>query len=253
MSPADRVHVWFADLACPAGQSQRWLATLSDEERARAHRFHLAVHRERFCATRVALRSILGTYVEHDPASLCFHMNGYGKPHLDPTSGGGIHFNVSHSDHLGMFAVSRERVVGADIERIRTLPNVEGLASRVFAPSEAAIVRTSPDPHHLFFQCWTRKEAFVKACGRGLTIPLDSFNVEPVQQGPVLMAWRGDQSRTMWTVVDVPAPANFVSALAVQGEACHVTSGWWPSSGDYERSADAGRSSTLLIHPDQRV
>jgi 4'-phosphopantetheinyl transferase len=146
----------------------------SPEELERAARFRLPRDRERFIACRSVLREILSTYLSIDPRRVEFTSNPHGKLAVE-----GLYFNLSHSDDLAIIAVSRTREVGVDIERIRSDVAAEAIAARFFSPAEAAALAGLPpeDRHKAFFRLWTRKEAYVKAVGLGLSIPLSSFEI----------------------------------------------------------------------------
>jgi len=146
---------------------------LSADEIGRASRFHLARDRARFIAARSALRAILSRYLDTDPRSIEFRYNAYGKPEVD-----GVFFNVSHSAGVAIYAVSGTREVGVDLERIHPDFAAGQIPEHFFAPAETRAIRDSPQHLQLtmFFRCWTRKEAYIKARGMGVSIPLASFD-----------------------------------------------------------------------------
>ena len=147
---------------------------LSSDERDRAARFRFDRHRNHYIAARSALRQILAEYLGIAPQSIEFTVNEYGKPQLD-----GPHFNVSHSAGLAVYAVSRTRQVGIDVERVDPQFAAGQIPEHFFSPVEVASLRALPEHLQLqaFFNCWTRKEAYVKARGLGLSLPLASFDV----------------------------------------------------------------------------
>jgi 4'-phosphopantetheinyl transferase len=148
---------------------------LSPDECERAARFHFDRDRAHFIAARSMLRQILGEYLNMPPESIAFELNRYGKPAVQ-----GIFFNVSHSAGLAVYAVSRTRELGVDVEKIDPSVEILKIAERFFAPAEFAALRALPEHFQCdaFFNCWTRKEAYVKALGGGLSIDLASFQVE---------------------------------------------------------------------------
>ena len=150
------------------------LNLLSEDELARSVAFVKEIHQHRFAVGRGQLREILGRFVDKRPADLRFSYNPYGKPALDE---GGPHFNLSHSGGWAAMAVCDSTPVGIDIEALR--PIEDNIARRFFAPGEYASLSTLPAAlwQQGFYRCWTRKEAFIKACGPGLSMPLDSFEV----------------------------------------------------------------------------
>lgn len=158
------VHLWRVSLLEVVAE----VALLSVEERERAGRLRFERDRRAYVASRVAVRTILGCYLDTDPAAIRFEVDANGKP--STVDGGGLSFSLSRSAPLALVAVARGRAVGVDIERIRPLADMDRLASRFLPPAEVAVLRDLPEPDRLagFFACWTRKEAEVKATGAGL-------------------------------------------------------------------------------------
>lgn len=151
-------------------------ATLDMTERARADRFRFARDRARFIARRGLLRQLLARQIGGDPATLAYHAGPFGKPSLATS---GPRFSTSHSHGIALFAIAPDIEIGCDIERLDERIDPDRTAERLFTPHEVrALRRASPeDRRQLFFQCWTRKEAVLKALGTGLSQPLDRFDV----------------------------------------------------------------------------
>jgi 4'-phosphopantetheinyl transferase len=176
--PANGVHLWAARLNREALSQSNGQADLSPAERDRAARFLLDRERRRFTASHVFLRRILAAYTGIAPRSLQFEHGPHGKPELaGPTMPLPVHFNLSHAGELAVVAVARQ-TVGVDIEVIREIQNYEQIAKRFFTAREYAAILAFPEPERskAFLHCWTRKEAFVKAVGAGLSMPLNSFD-----------------------------------------------------------------------------
>ena len=171
-----QVDVFWADLDAAASALPRWHEMLDSNERARAARFRFERDRIRYTACHGILRLLLSRYVDRPPAALRFNTIGNGKPVL---SDGALNFNISHSRHLALFAISRDVTVGCDIEFHDERFLGEGIPEHFFSPAEQRELRAVPraDRCAAFFAGWTRKEAFVKARGLGLSLPLDSFDV----------------------------------------------------------------------------
>ena len=167
-----RVHVWTVALDGPAERPGRLGACLSPDETTRARRFHFEVHRRRFTVARGALRHLLGAYLRRSPESLVFRYGHRGKPELPEAPE--LSFNLSHSEERALLAVSHVAALGVDIERLRPMDDMEAIARRFFSPPEhAALMALAPGERVAgFFRCWTRKEAYLKAVGEGLAIPL---------------------------------------------------------------------------------
>lgn len=215
----EEVHLWGADLDAVAPCEGRWRPLLSSDESTRADRFRFAVDRQRFTATRAILRSILGSYLDCNPRSLIFAYSEHHKPRLALNSE--IFFNVSHSGDVAWLAFTRGLEVGVDVERIRPQPDAESLAARFFSSSEQKELAsyTQDQRQEAFFRCWTRKEAYIKARGAGLFLPLQDFDVS-LAEGDIncLLATRPDPfDASRWSLRDIPAGAGYVGALCAEG------------------------------------
>src|SRR5271163_3956007 len=174
------IHVWSASLVTDEVTLRSLEATLVDEERERARRFIFERDRDRYVAARGILRDLLGQYLRCAPRSIEFAYGPYGKPAITgAASRSGICFNLSHSHGLAVVAIGREQEVGIDVELIRPEFAAEGIARRYFSAKEIDELSGLPAQMRTegFFLCWTRKEAYIKAKGDGLQIPLDSFDV----------------------------------------------------------------------------
>ena len=171
-----QVDVFWANLDAAASALPRWHEVLDSDERARAARFRFERDRIRHTACHGILRLLLSRYVDRAPAALRFTTTGHGKPAL---SDGAPHFNISHSHHLALYAISRDLAVGCDIEFHDERFLGESIPEHFFSPAELQEFRTlsRADRCAAFFAGWTRKEAYVKARGLGLSLPLDSFDV----------------------------------------------------------------------------
>jgi 4'-phosphopantetheinyl transferase len=171
-----QVDVFWTDLDAAASALPRWQELLDSHDAARAARFRFGRDRDRYVACHGILRMLLGRYIDRAPAALRFDTGSHGKPALRSS---GLHFNLSHSRHLALFAVSRERAVGCDIEFHDERFLAENIPACFFSPAEIAELRglSASDRLAAFFAGWTRKEAYIKARGLGLSLPLDRFDV----------------------------------------------------------------------------
>jgi 4'-phosphopantetheinyl transferase len=213
------VHVWRIDLDCAATSAAALRATLSLEEKQRAARFRSLELCERWTVARGALRCILATYARREPSALVFREGPHGKPALTwPVED--IPFNLSHTCGLALVAIAGSGRVGIDAETVRSEIEVEDLSRRFFAPAEAAeILALSPDARlAAFFTCWTRKEAFVKALGGGLSVPLDRFQVSVRSDQPARLLWVDGEESDQWSLLDINEP-GVAAALVVEGPA----------------------------------
>jgi len=220
--PENEVQLWRVDLESIGADEARWQKLLSSDEAMRASRFHFANDRQRFVAARALLRTILASYLTTDPIELVFTYSKREKPSLGPAhAGSGITFNVSHSGGIALYAFTRQRELGVDVEQIRRDFEVEAIARRFFSPSEQEQLAKLPAAERMeaFFRCWTRKEAYIKATGDGLSLPLSQFDVSlaPGDKN-ALVATRPDESEAgSWLLQEVPAGPGYVAALCARG------------------------------------
>lgn len=226
LSPGD-VQVWFLNLDDQLHRLSRLSEFLSVEEQARAERFQFRSDRERFIVGRGTLRELLGQHLRCGPSEVRLWYNPRGKPGIIRTSDGpDIQFNLAHSGPLALLAVTLERAVGVDIERIRPEVECEELARRYFSPRETAALDALPAAQRrgAFFAGWTRKEAYLKAQGLGLAIPLDEFSVSlPPDDPPRLLSTEHDLRQLgRWELHDLPAVPDAAAALAMEGQGARL-------------------------------
>ncbi len=229
----DEVHVWCASLDLPASRLASLYQTLTADELNRADQFFLERDRRRFMAARGLLRTILGRYLGLAPNQLRFIYGDHGKPALAPTPGqASLSFNLSHSAGLALYAVTSGREVGVDLERICSNFDFERLAARFFSVQENAILRALPAAlkPEAFFNCWTRKEAYIKARGKGLALPLNQFDVSLTPGEPAkLLETRGDRDEaSRWSLQALKPDPDYAAALAVAGHGWRFTCWQWP-------------------------
>lgn len=217
----DNVHVWRAVLNQPAPVVQCLFFLLSPDERDRAAAFHFQKDREHFIVARGALRSILGRYLHLDPAQLRFTYNKYGKPALRGTAAvTRLHFSLSHSGGLALYAFNWDRQIGLDIEFVKDDIGWEEIAEQFFSIREIAMLRALPIRKRAegFFNCWTRKEAYVKAKGEGLSLPLADFDVSLAPGEPaILLSASNPEESSRWTLKELAPCTGYAAAVAVEG------------------------------------
>jgi 4'-phosphopantetheinyl transferase len=213
--PNGDTHVYVAAL----GHARPFAHFLTDDERARAERFRLGRVRDQFIAARGNLRALLGRYLGVEPRAVPVLYAEGGKPHLP--DGYPLHFNVSHTDGLAVFAVGHSRV-GVDVERVRAIPDADGLVTRFFTRRECAEFHALPPAERpgAFLRAWTRKEAVLKAIGRGVQ-SLDVCDVSFADGGPpILRELEGDsRASTKWELFTWEPAAGYMAAGAVERRA----------------------------------
>jgi 4'-phosphopantetheinyl transferase len=204
------VHVWRAELGNATPE------VLSSDERERAAKFHFEKDRNRYTAARAILRQLIGRYEKMPAEALKFAYNTFGKPALDGSS---LRFNMSHSGGLALFAFTRNRNIGVDLERIRPDFTSREIAGQFFSPDEIAALRGLPVESQTaaFFACWTRKEAFIKAHGSGLSLPLHKFVVSLNMPARLVRTDFDPDAVGQWTLHELEAGEGFAAALAVEG------------------------------------
>lgn len=230
------VHLWRASLDLTPARLQGLAETLSEDERAGASRFRFERDRRRYVACRAVLRTILGRYLRVAPGSLKFRYSPHGKPAIANGPGANaIRFNVSHAESMALFGFSRGRELGIDLERVRSDFAIDEIADRFFSQNEVAALRAlrPADRVLAFFRCWTRKEAYIKARGDGLSLPLAQFDVSLLPGEPAaLLSTRHDPpDAARWSLEEPLAGPEFVAAIAVEGHGWQLQCWEWPAPG----------------------
>jgi 4'-phosphopantetheinyl transferase len=224
MIPFGHIHAWFVSLDRSAYSDCDWDALLSPEEHQRAACFRFARDRDRFIVAHGILRRVLGSYLR-EPPTLIYGTNG--KPAL---ACGSLHFNLSHADDRALIAVSATVELGVDLERVRHEPDAVRIAEYCFSPSERKALSLLPHTRRAeaFFKCWTRKEAFVKALGDGLSYPLTEFSVsldEPADESARILDLGGDKrAAAQWSVHHLAPEPGFVAAIVARQPILQVVS-----------------------------
>lgn len=210
-----QVHVWCASLQQPAPQLAALRALLAADELERAQRFQFEHLRHHFIAGRGQLRLILSRYGAGAPDKLAFSYGPYGKPALAGQPA--LHFNLAHSGNLALLAIARQEL-GVDVEAIRPLDDREAIARHYFSAVEIEQLAAVPVPQRdqAFFACWTRKEAFLKATGDGLSRQLDSFSVTLRPDEPARFLHITGEKAGAWQLVALEPANGYIGALAVR-------------------------------------
>jgi 4'-phosphopantetheinyl transferase len=216
------VHVWRASLAVHAFTQQELQSVLAKEEVERAAHFHFELDRNHWIVARGILRILLSRYVNTAPGQLKFSSNDFGKPFLAfPAPSHQLQFNVSHSQGFALYAFTYQRQVGIDVEYKRAGLDYEALAKVSFSPDEQARLHALPYElkQEAFFNCWTRKEAYIKARGQGFSMPTDQFDVSFLPGEPAALLQNREDPReiTRWSLHELSPGTGYAGALAVEG------------------------------------
>jgi 4'-phosphopantetheinyl transferase len=214
--------VWRIALSQEDDVVERFRRTLEAGELDRAGRFHFDKHRRHFIVARGFLRSVVARYLKSQPETLRFEYGAYGKPALG--SEHTLRFNLSHSNEVALLAVSLDAELGVDVEHIRADFASEDIARRYFSRAEVEVFNVLPPDERVaaFFRCWTRKEAYIKAIGKGFSQSLSAFDVTlaPGMAPALLRAEEDDASR--WWMSDIEVGEGYAGALIVERPVAEV-------------------------------
>jgi 4'-phosphopantetheinyl transferase len=217
----DGIDVWRARLNTSANTIDRYIDWLSPHEHRRAKRYYFNKHRQSFVVRRILLRKLIGRYLDMNPWDVLLDGNQYGKPMLAGELAKQLQFNLSFSNNMALFAFSRHRSIGVDIENIDDRVIDEYVAQRHFSSNEIATFIALPRKQQVeaFYNCWTRKESWIKARGLGLSIPLDSFEVSLAPGDPARLIATGTDTNQLnnWTMYSLTPAPGYTAAVAAQG------------------------------------
>jgi 4'-phosphopantetheinyl transferase len=214
------IQLWRIDLHAFQENSDKFFPFLSSEEKKRSERFYFERDKKNYIITRGVLRKLLGNLLQRPPSSIHLTYGEHGKPFLKKKNHEpDIRFNVSHSKNFALIAFTLGRDIGVDVEYIRKLKHIS-IARRFFSDDEVKDILSLPSSDQLeaFFSCWTRKEAYIKAKGGGLSLPLRSFTVSPSQHRPasLIYTYKHLEEVSKWSIYDVVINDKYKAALAVR-------------------------------------
>lgn len=213
--------MWYAALDIPESLIPSLAQTLHPDEEARAARFFFQRDQRRFTVARGVLRSILARYLQCSPADISFGYTAHGKPVLDmPAPASDLYFNLSHSQDIALYACAWQRQVGVDVEYIRVVERAEQIARRFFTPQEQQVWLSLPPEQRqvAFFNCWTRKEACLKARGFGLAHSLDTVEVSLAPGEPAALLHIAGEPVEQWGIQAVVPAAGYAGAVVAAGQ-----------------------------------
>lgn len=223
---AGEVQVWWADLDVSPAVLAAYEPLLAADELERADRLRLEHLRVRFVAGRAILRRLLGEYLRAAPERVVFAYGSYGKPSLAaslavPLASAPFAFNLAHSQNIAVYAFARAPRIGVDVEQAREVIERDQIVERFFSPRERQALAALPPAQRdeAFFLGWTRKEAYLKALGAGITYPLDGFSVSltPAQPAVLLEAADLEENREPWTLLAFDPSPQVYAAVAIEG------------------------------------
>lgn len=234
---SNNVHLWSTSLNVIDRVYDVLKRGLSSDEWKRANRFIFEQDRRNFIVARGILRDILSQYLHCQPADVLFHYETNGKPGLSLTEASiRLEFNLSHSSGFLVMAITSGKRVGVDVELIRPLPDLNLIASHSFSEYEQNMLSslTEEEKQLGFFRCWTRKEAYLKARGSGLSIPLDSFDMSLSADNPIgMLSNRLDPDEvSRWSFYTFVPFQGFIGALAIEGQAVAPCFRQWKAAND---------------------
>jgi 4'-phosphopantetheinyl transferase len=226
------IHVWCVRLNTARPRIRKLQNTLTIEEVKKANRFRSEKDRERHIVARGVLRDILGRYLNTPPEQLRFTKGKHGKPALSLDQGDlGLHFNMSDSHHLVVYAVTRYRQVGIDLEHIQPIPEMEQIVERFFSiPEKEAFLAISPHERlDAFYRGWTRKEAYIKAKGQGLSIPLHQFEVSIAsgEKAALLNVYGDRKEASLWSLHEITPAPEYIATIALEGHDWQLSCWQW--------------------------
>lgn len=229
---ADELHVWSSRLDRDDDSVGNLYRILSADEQERAQRFRFERDRRRFIAAKGTLRQLLSLYLKQDPSRIQFLHNPFGKPDLELSAhSSGISFNMSHSHEVAVYVIADGCPVGIDVEFMDTSKADLSLAKNFFSPFEIRELMRLPaeDRPRAFLACWTRKEAYIKARGEGLSIPLNCFDVSlaPGEPAALLESRHESDNAAHWRLYDINLGRDYVAALAARGRSFDLCLRYW--------------------------
>ncbi len=229
------VHVWRVGLDCLPSELENYRQILSEAEINRADRFYFERDRSRFTAGRAILRNILGLYLNEAPVKIKFEYGPQGKPALAAelkAEADKLEFNLTHSNTLALIAVTYNHRIGIDLEYPKENVAISELVERFFAPQEVIVFRGLPpqQQQEAFYNAWTRKEAYMKACGGGLSVGLDRVEVSfvPGQAARILEIGNDRQAAAHWSVKALYPGPGYQAALALEASVYRLKCWKWP-------------------------
>lgn len=211
----DYVDIWQGELLLDDPHQNNSWSLLSNDEQKRAKTFKYPNLQKKYVYTRASLRKLLASYIEGKPQDLVIKTGPYGKPFLDH---GSVHFNLSHTGNKLVIAISNINNIGVDLEQYKSRKNLSGLANKCFSEEELAFWHNLPEKQQIrmFYQFWVKKEAFVKAVGKGITVGLNRCVINPEKQTQFLSIPKEYGSVSNWKIINITHEENYACALVIK-------------------------------------
>lgn len=226
----NEAHIWQIELNRTDEIIKNLPELLDETERAKALSFRFGKDKRNYITAHCGMREILSFYLGICPQNIEFEANFYGKPFLRRNDID-LRFNLSHSHERALLAVTRGKEIGVDIELIRNSIAEENLAEQFFSPLEAETLRNLPKglQTKAFFDCWTRKEAFIKAVGKGLSYPLKDFTVAftPSERARLIALENSPIRAEDWQIVKLNVAEDYAAAMAVEAQSIETKLYLW--------------------------
>jgi len=220
MISPNEVHVWHFCQEETNSQIETLKDILSPDELGRSQKFHFEKDRKRFILFRAMLRRILSSYLGKNPQQVQFNYTSFGKPFLAIDSeNDNISFNLSHSGEIALYAITRNQKIGIDVEQVRDHTDVMAIAKRFFSPGEIGQMEKANEKNRtqLFFRYWVRKEAFVKALGKGVSFPMERLDVSLLNKfSPIIQLMAENNETACINVQDLFPGDGYVAAIATE-------------------------------------
>ena len=223
MLTSSEVHLWKMNLDLSREQVEKQYMILSEDEKKRANSFKFEIHKNRFIIARSTMKLILSRYLNLPPEKIKFKYNAYGKPQLvNELKSEGLEFNLSHSENLAIYGISRHHLVGVDLEYLRPMKEAEKLAERFFCSREfEAIKSLSIDKKEkAFFKLWTAKEAYLKAIGKGISGGLEQIEISLKE--PMELIKVPENAQSCWELLSFTPHPNYIAAMVVEGKKANI-------------------------------
>lgn len=228
----DEIHIWMLSLNQPGTSIGNYERTLSTFELNRANAYQSIDLRTKYVLAHISLRFILGHYLDTEPHEIIYGYETHGKPYIIAPESQDLNFNMTYSQDRALIALMKGNSIGIDLEYYKDLSDVNQLVDRYFSPAERSYYyQLKPEDRlRAFYRGWTRKEAFIKALGSGLSFPLDSFTVTITPDEPVRLDNLKGDSPKRWQIYDLSElfpGKDYEAALAVEGNINHIVFREW--------------------------